>query len=691
MCLAATSAVIGLRAWQGGGSRRRRTAVKQASSCGATTVEHQDEETLTYGKGGTLVVAGPSGVGKTTIINQMLADEELRDQIGYVVSHTTRPPREGEVDGKNYFFIDRAEMDGMVANGDFLEHAEVHGNLYGTSWAAIDAVRRAGRICVLDIDLQGVHSLQEGLETGQWNGCPPYFCMLTPENGLQTLSERLTERRTEDDETLQRRTNTARGELETYQAIRWDQVIVNSGINETLEKLRLAIARIAAEASKEALRATADSGPPVEAQKSVFEEFSGIARGLGSKGVDLGQGFPNFMPPDFVVQTLQDELAEGPAGRHQYTRTMGYPALVEVLAERYSGHLGRPIDPMREVAVTVGATNALFLSLQIALARSEVESPEVVVLEPFFELYRSQVDGLGAVLRTVPLKFNEREESYELDPKTLAAALGPQTAAMIVNTPHNPTGKVFTEGELESIAALLRQQRHIVAISDEVYKFMIFDPPSEVNAGPDRPVGHVHFANLPGMWERTITVSSAGKTFGITGWQIGWAIGPRCLLQPIQKFMPNLQFCAPTLTQRALTRVFEQAVEPYKGMPSYYEWLRADYSAKRDKMIAALESAGIRALKSQGGFFLCGDIAGLNEKTGILAKKWQEAMAAGKPRDWAFSLALAEEVGVVTLPVSPFFGPEVSEDERVRFVRFCFAKTDATLDEAAKRLRKLAA
>jgi len=646
---------------------------------------------VTLSQGGTLVLAGPSGVGKSTVIGRMLAEEELRNNLCFVVSHTTRRPRRGEVNGVNYFFVDREDMEAMIERGEFVEYAEVHGNLYGTSWRAVEDVRSTGRICLLDIDLQGVRALQESVHGGRWTGSKPYFCMLTPENGLQTLMERLKGRNTETAETLEVRMATAKRELEEYQAVEWDQVIVNNDISDTLEKLRMALAAIVAEDSRQTLLASSDAEPPVEAQKSVFEEFSGVARELGSDGVDLGQGFPNFMPPEFVVKTLQDELAEGPAGRHQYTRTMGYPPLVEVLAQRYSFHLGRPIDPMREVAVTVGATNALFLALQTALKRAGPEANEVVVLEPFFELYRSQVDGLGAVLRTVPLRFNEPEETYELDESALAAALGPQTAVIIVNTPHNPTGKVFTEQELEAIASLLRKNPHVVAISDEVYKYMIFDPPEgSDDAGPDRPAGHVHFAKLSGMWERTVTVSSAGKTFGITGWQIGWAVGPRHLLQPIQKFMPNLQFCAPTLTQRALTRVFERAGKSYKGMPSYYAWLRAEYAAKREKMIEALSAAGIRALKSQGGFFLCGDIAGLSHETGILAEKWQQGMREGKPRDWAFSLALAREIGVVTLPVSPFFGPEVSEDERVRFVRFCFAKTDDTLEEAARRLRQLA-
>eukprot|EP00439_Symbiodinium_sp_Y106_P050920 s2851_g6.t1 len=331
--------------------------------------------------------------------------------------------------------------------------------------------------------------------------------------------------------------------------------------------------------------------------KSVFGEFSGLARMLGDSCVDLGQGFPNYDPPDFVVQALRDELDGTGKGqvrtRHQYTRTAGHVPLVEVLAERYSGHLGRPLDALKEVAVTVGATNALFLAMQAALSRSP-EAREIVALEPFFELYRSQAHGLGADFRSVPLRFDEAKHSFELDIEALASSLGPQTAALIVNTPHNPTGKAFEESELEAIAELVRQHPNILVISDEVYKYMIFDPPpSGLAKAKDMPAGHIHFARLPDMWERTLTVSSAGKTFGITGWQIGWLIGPSSWMEPIQRFMPNLQFCAPTLTQRALCRVLRQAAEPYSGVESYYEWLRQDYARRRASMVEALESAGI--------------------------------------------------------------------------------------------------
>jgi len=289
----------------------------------------------------------------------------------------------------------------------------------------------------------------------------------------------------------------------------------------------------------------------------------------------------------------------------------------------------------------------------------------------------------------VPLAYDSEDRSFSLDAEALRGAIGPQTAALIVNTPQNPTGKTFTEDELLEIADVVRDNPHVTVISDEVYKFMIYDPPGGGAVEPDRPSGHTHFANLPGMWPRTLTVSSAGKTFGITGWQIGWIVGPKEYLGPIHKFMPILQFCAPTLMQRALSRVLEQAKKPYQGEPSYYQWLRMDYRRRREVLIPALEDVGVATVKSQGGCFLLGDISALCGRDGPLGRSWDASSRPDEPRDWAFCRALAAQLGIVTLPVSPFFGPTASADVRTRFARFCFAKTLPTLEEARKRLSSL--
>lgn len=442
------------------------------------------------------------------------------------------------------------------------------------------------------------------------------------------------------------------------------------------------------------------SEAPAQTQKNVFGEMSAIARQLGADGVDLGQGFPDFDPPQFVVEALRQELEGSTEGQvrttHQYTRTAGFPPLVEALAARYSQHVGRPVDPMTEVTITTGCTGALFLSLQTALDLAAPGCDEVVVLAPFFELYRAQTIGLKGKLRTVPLVFEEGTKSFVLDVEALSQALGPQTAALIVNTPNNPAGKAFEEGELRAIADLVQAHPHIVVISDEVYKYMIFDPPARSDqqvaaeeAKVSMAIGHVHFAGLPGMWDRTITVSSAGKTFGITGWQVGWAVGPKKWLAPMQRYIPNLQFCAPTLMQRALTKVLKLADAPYREHASYYDWLREDYLKRRARMVSALDAAGIPSAKAQGGFFLLADIRDLCGANGPFGDVWEEVSQEDEATDWTFCRAMAQKLGIVALPISPFMGPEASDDVRTRFVRFCFAKTDSTLDAAAERLKLL--
>jgi len=647
------------------------------------------------------------------MVGNLLEDGQLRDNLGLVVSHTTRTRREGEVDGVHYHFTTRDEMERHIDNGAFLEFAEVHGQLYGTSFSAIDAVGDAGKVCILDIDLQGVHNLRKYLDRPDV-AMKARFVFVKPPGGLATLEERLRNRDTEDEEKRKRRLDTARSELNEFETVpwEWDEVVVNCDLATSCKVLRettlgLCGAEVVIDPSAGSGTAAGMSSPEPSSSsssKNVFTEFSELARSLGDDCVDLGQGFPNFDPPEFVKQALRQELFYTEPGlktrRQQYTRTAGNPELVEVIASRYGHHFKREIACMHEVAVTVGATNGLYLILHAVLNRPGPRRPdewEVVVLEPFFGLYRSQVTALGGVLRCVPLSYDESTQSFALDEKALSAALGPQTAAIIVNTPHNPTGKIFTRSELEIIADLVRRHPDIVVISDEVYKYMIFDPPREASSttvGGDEPEGHVHFASLPGMWDQTVTVSSAGKTFGITGWQVGWVVGPTKWLAPIQRFMPNLQFCAPTPMQNALCKVLARAGEPFSGHLSYYSWLRQGYADRRKRMVSALEIVGIKTVASASGFFLLADVGCLCGPEGPFgAEAWSRCVQEhpDEERDWTFCRLLASELGIVSLPVSPFFSPNAPDNLRSRFVRLCFAKTDDTLDEATRRFRKLAA
>jgi len=409
---------------------------------------------------------------------------------------------------------------------------------------------------------------------------------------------------------------------------------------------------------------------------TVWSEFQGLAAETG--GINLGQGYPNWEPPDFVVAAAKRAVSEG---FHQYTRTSGHPQLVEHLAQRYSRHLGRTIDPFNEIAITIGASQALFVAFQAILQPGD----EVVLLEPFFDLYIGQIRLARAIPKFVPLK--PQNGRWEFDADVLRAAVTEKTRAIVINTPHNPTGKVFSIEELQAIADIVRAHPRAVVISDEVYKYIVHAEPGDGIEGA-HPAGHTHFANLPGMWDRTITVSSAGKSFSVTGWGIGWVVCPAHFTKEIQLMLPYMQFCASTPMQEAMVHVLQQADEPYKGFESYYHWMRHEYSDKKKLMEAGLRGAGIIPMEAQGGFFLIGETTAIDVPK-VYLEKGTPAMPE-MTRDWAFCRWMALEHGVIAIPTSPFF----SKPNRYlagNYVRFAFCKKDETITEACQKMKIMAA
>ena len=401
---------------------------------------------------------------------------------------------------------------------------------------------------------------------------------------------------------------------------------------------------------------------------TVWSEFGQLAAETGA--VNLGQGFPDWQPPEFVVEQAQAALAEG---FHQYTRPAGHPPLVEVLAKRYSSHLGRTIDPMTEVAVTVGASQALYLTLQALVNPGD----EVVLMEPAFDLYYGQVKLAGGVAVPVPLGVDEEARGWRLDVAALERACTSRTKLIVLNSPHNPTGTAFSAEEMAAVAEVVRKHPNMLVISDEVYKYTVYAEGSE----------HLHFAALPGMFDRTVTLSSAGKTFSITGWQSGWCVGPERLLKPIQLLLPFVQFCVSTPVQNALSRVLTLADQPYEGHPSYYDWLRAMYRRKREVLASGLRRAGMGIMEGQGGFFLMADTSGIRVPQRFL-EEVTPAAPDGVTRDWAFCRWMAIEGGVIAIPASPFYtGP--NKELAANYIRFAFCKSDETLVEAAARIEKL--
>lgn len=289
---------------------------------------------------------------------------------------------------------------------------------------------------------------------------------------------------------------------------------------------------------------------------TVWQVFNEVAKETGA--VNLGQGFPDWKPPRFLLDALQEAVE---TEFHQYTRPAGHPPLVELMARRYSKHLNREIDPMNEIAITVGASQALYLALTTLLKPSD----EIILFEPFFDLYLKQIALTGATPVFISLGMDPTpEDPWRLDLGALERAITPKTKVLILNTPHNPTGKVFTLAELTAISRIIQKHPQITVISDEVYKFSVYAP---LEKGDSSSIGHFHFARLPGMWDRTITLSSCGKTFSVTGWQVGWMVGPERYIKPVHDLLPAVQFCASTPIQHALTIALQVAERPYEGFP----------------------------------------------------------------------------------------------------------------------------
>ena len=423
---------------------------------------------------------------------------------------------------------------------------------------------------------------------------------------------------------------------------------------------------------------------------TVWSEFGALAMELGDSVVNLGQGFPDFAPPAFVREAARLAVE---SECHQYTRPAGHPPLVSLLAERYSKHLGRVVDAMREVAVTVGCSQALYVTMQCLVRPGD----EVILLEPFFDLYIGQIRMAGGIPRYVPLSAStvgghEDDGSacggsedggggWQLNFDLLEATMSEKTRAIVLNSPHNPTGKVFSMADMERLAELVRRWPQVTVVSDEVYKYTVH--------GEGAVDGHCHFASLPGMFDRTLTLSSAGKTFSVTGWQVGWVIGPEWLLRDVHIALPFLQFCASTPMQQALVEVLRRADEPFGGERSYYDWLCSQYRRKAKSLADALKAAGLPVVPSEGGYFLTVDVSKVDVPQEYLDEESDAIDIVTK--DWAFCRWLAIEHGVLSIPVAPFFSAERrdSGNGAGAFARFAFCKSDKTLELAAERLAKL--
>ena len=374
---------------------------------------------------------------------------------------------------------------------------------------------------------------------------------------------------------------------------------------------------------------------------SIFSEITALA--VRHDAINLGQGFPDFPAPEFVKEAAARHIRDD---RNQYAASAGVPRLRRALADDWWRTCpdGRPVDPDFEITVGSGATELLHDAI-LALVNP---GDEVIAFEPAYDAYGPDVAMAGGVLRTVPLSPPGR---WSFDPERLAGAFGPRTRVLILNTPHNPTGKVFGRDELAVIAELaLRHDVRVVA--DEVYAELVFDE-----------AAHVPIATLPGMFERTISIGSMGKTFGVTGWKVGWAVAPAPLTAAVRAVHQFVTFTGGTPFQEALADVLPEA-----AASGYYDRLRSEYGHRRELLADALRGAGLSPLPIGGAYFL---LTGLPPGAGS--------------DDVAFCRRLITEVGVAAIPTSVFYGEPAKAPP---LARFCFAKRDEVILAASERLRR---
>lgn len=373
---------------------------------------------------------------------------------------------------------------------------------------------------------------------------------------------------------------------------------------------------------------------------TIFTEINDLALEHGA--LNLGQGRPDFDGPPEIIEAVARALRDG--AHNQYSPGTGTQALRQAVADHVARFYALDIDPARGVIVTPGATVAIFTVLAGLIDRGD----EVIVIEPYFDSYVPNITMLGGVPVYVPL----RAPDWTLDPDELRAAFTAKTRALILNTPHNPTGRVFSLAELELIAALALEY-DVTIICDEVYEHLTFGGAQ-----------HIPIATLPGMAERTLTVSSLGKSFSVTGWKIGWVYGDPNLLEGTRRAHQFITFAANHPAQAGAAAAL--------NLPdAYFEGLRAMYTLKRDLMLNGLAAAGLSARAPQGTYFVIADFADVFDGD-----------------DMEFARYLTTEIGVACIPPTPFYSTDHAHLASTH-ARFAFCKTDEMLRQAAGRLAAL--
>ncbi|HXA48733.1 MAG TPA: aminotransferase class I/II-fold pyridoxal phosphate-dependent enzyme [Candidatus Acidoferrum sp.] len=371
--------------------------------------------------------------------------------------------------------------------------------------------------------------------------------------------------------------------------------------------------------------------------ESVIREMTRLA--VRHHAINLAQGFPDFPAPASLKQAAHDAID---ADINQYAITWGAKPFRDAIAAKYQRTYGMEVDPERELTVCCGATEGMVASLLAILDPGD----EVVLFEPFYENYGPDTQLCGAQSRYVPL----RAPDWTFDPEELRQAFNPRTKAIILNSPNNPTGKVFTREELECIAGLC-QEFDALAITDEIYEHILYDD-----------AVHIPIATLPGMRERSVLVNSMSKTYSVTGWRVGWVLAPPDLTNSIRKVHDFLTVGAAAPLQQAGVYALGQPEE-------YYRHLSEEYRERRDYIVDALQVAGFQCFMPRGAYYVMTDIS-----------------AFGFADDVAFVQHLITHAGIAAVPGSSFYAQNRGGSQQVRF---CFCKKYETLESARQKLRKL--
>ena len=378
---------------------------------------------------------------------------------------------------------------------------------------------------------------------------------------------------------------------------------------------------------------------------SIFSEMTQLA--VKHSAVNLGQGFPNFSGPKDLLQVASDSIVKREL--NQYSRSFGLPQLTSSIKNRFKLTQNLEYNDQNEITVFSGATEAIFAIFASVLELGD----EVIIFEPHYDSYRPSINAAGGKEKIITLRKSAQDQRFTFDKGELTSAISPKTKAILINSPNNPTGSVFTNEELAFIADLCIKH-DCIAVSDEVYEYIVFDG-----------LKHKSIASFPGMKDRTITISSAGKTFSVTGWKIGWALASKDLTNAIRTSHQFITFCSATPFQYAIADALNFNEE-------FFEDLRSSYENKRNKLCSGLEKIGFKVIQPQGTYFTQVDVSDMCKSLKIKG-------------DVEFCKFLVEKLGVCGIPSSAFYSWNISTS----YVRFAFCKTDDVLEEALERLKRI--